>query len=59
MEEQTGADDAEDDASFVKDVVASSGKILQSKPRAILGKSRNPNVMPILSYHGKGFGVIG
>ncbi len=58
MEEEKGADNAEDDASFVKDIVASSGEILQPKPRAILGKSRNPNVMSILRYRGKGFEVV-
>ncbi len=58
MEEEKGAEDAEDNASFVKDVVASSGKILNPKPRAILGNPRNPNVMLILSYRGKGFEVV-
>ncbi len=42
----------------MEDVVASSGEIFQPKTRAILGKPKNPNVMSILSYRGKGFGVV-
>ena len=48
----------DDDVSFLKDAIASSGEVLQPQPRAIFGKARNPNVMSILSYRGKGYGVV-
>ena len=52
------SEDAEDDASFLKDAVASNGEILQPKPRAILGKPKNPNLMSILKYRQRGFQTV-
>lgn len=47
-----------DDASFINDVIASSGEVLQLKPRAVLSKLTNLNYMSLLNLRDNGFGFV-
>ena len=47
-----------DDASFIDDVVASSGEVLQPKPRAVFSNIENPNYMSMLHLRDNGYSFL-
>ena len=47
-----------DDASFLNDVIASSGEVLQPEPRAVFSKIVNPNYMSMLHLRDNGYNFV-
>ena len=47
-----------DDASFIDDVVASSGEVLKPKPRAMFSNIENPNYMSMLHLRDNGYSYL-
>ena len=47
-----------DDASFIDDVVASSGEVLQPKPRAVFSNIENPNYMSMQHLRDNGYSYL-
>ena len=47
-----------DDGSFLEDVIANSGEVLQPKLQACIYKQTNPNKMKILTLREKGYDIL-
>ena len=47
-----------DDVSFIDDVIASSGEVLQPKPRAVFSKIMKPNYMSMLHLRDNGYSFV-
>ena len=51
-------DDDADDASFIDDLVVSSGDVLYPKSKAFFSKQKNPNYMTLLNLRDNGFSFV-
>ena len=47
-----------DDSSFLNDVIASSGEVLQPEPKAVFSKILNPNYMSMLHLRDNGYNFV-